>query len=260
MAKKRINPSYKTKVQLLQEVHFRCPFCFLTDSSILEHHHIDGNPSNTQIENLISVCPNCHTKIESGLITNDKVLATKSQLSSQTKDFYSNSYTFDNFRIHSDRIGIFKKGMTIRDVILILPSNQVRKTIVYGEHDGEDLYDSYEIYNSDGEHLLSLQTSSDGNLNSQIEFISIKSNKFHTVTNLSIGCKFSDILDFENIRIFGPDIDHIYFEVEWIGASCFINKIELIDNWWDEENEEVFIEGQNLESHIEAITIFWRNI
>ena len=34
-------------------------------------HHIDGNPSNNSLANLIAVCPNCHSRIHDGAFSVD---------------------------------------------------------------------------------------------------------------------------------------------------------------------------------------------
>ncbi len=40
----------------------RCTKCGYSEfPDILEAHHIDGNHSNNQLQNLTSLCPNCHT-------------------------------------------------------------------------------------------------------------------------------------------------------------------------------------------------------
>jgi len=259
MLPKRKNPNYKLKVKLLEEVQLKCPFCAFPDASRLEHHHIDGNPSNTIFENLISVCPNCHSGIESGIISKKKVVKIKASLFGKSQMLNNKAYTFDNFRIHDNRVGIFKKGMTVNDIYTILPSSQIRKSIIYGEHSGGDMYDSYEIYDSNGEHLLSVETSENGNINSEIEIISIKSSKFHTLSNVKIGARISEIAPFENISTFEPDIEQIHFKINWLNVTCSVNKKQLKTEWWNDQNNRVYMNESNLESKIDNITIFWKN-
>jgi len=55
--------------KLYQEVANHCPFCDIADVAVLEIHHIDEDPSNNKIENLIVVCGNCHSKITRGEIS-----------------------------------------------------------------------------------------------------------------------------------------------------------------------------------------------
>lgn len=42
----------------------QCKICESTDE--IEVHHVDGNPANNQIDNLVPVCKDCHHKIHSG--------------------------------------------------------------------------------------------------------------------------------------------------------------------------------------------------
>ena len=104
MTAKRKNPSYKLKVQLLQEVQLKCPFCEYREADKLEHHHIDGNPNNTIFENLISVCPNCHTAIESGQISTERVKKLKKSLISKNSYFNKGDYEFTNYLLHQERV------------------------------------------------------------------------------------------------------------------------------------------------------------
>jgi len=50
-----------------------------------EIHHIDGDSSNTVFENLIMICPTCHTKITQGDISEEKVMNVKNLLNNTVK-------------------------------------------------------------------------------------------------------------------------------------------------------------------------------
>ena len=82
---KRKNPTYRQKVRLLQESKNRCSFCDFSDAGRIQFHHIDENSSNTILENLISVCPNCHSHIGEKEITKKEVLARKQALKIEFK-------------------------------------------------------------------------------------------------------------------------------------------------------------------------------
>ncbi len=78
--KQRKSVSALTSKKLYQEANNRCPFCCVADVAVLEIHHIDGDPSNNKIENLIVVCGNCHSKITRGEISPADVHAKKMEL------------------------------------------------------------------------------------------------------------------------------------------------------------------------------------
>ncbi|MGD8780720.1 MAG: HNH endonuclease signature motif containing protein [Ignavibacteria bacterium] len=59
MNKKRKNIPPKIKSELLKEFNHKCAICGTDKPHI---HHIDENPSNNDINNLIPLCPNCHLK------------------------------------------------------------------------------------------------------------------------------------------------------------------------------------------------------
>ena len=78
--KQRKSVSSLSSKKLYQEADNRCPFCGVADVAVLEIHHIDGDPSNNKIENLIVVCGNCHTKITRGEISPADVHVKKMEL------------------------------------------------------------------------------------------------------------------------------------------------------------------------------------
>jgi hypothetical protein len=79
--KRRPAIPYKTKTLLQKEVNSKCPFCPNDDVDHFQIHHIDENPENNKFENLIMVCPNCHSKITKGDITSNAVIILKRELS-----------------------------------------------------------------------------------------------------------------------------------------------------------------------------------
>lgn len=72
-------PSLASK-KVYQEADNRCPFCAVADVAVLEIHHLDGNPSNNEVANLIVVCGNCHSKITRGEISPSDVHTKKMEL------------------------------------------------------------------------------------------------------------------------------------------------------------------------------------
>ena len=58
---------------VLKKYNCRCQFCGNDDINILELHHIDEDPSNTTIDNLIPLCPNCHVKVTKKIISQHDV-------------------------------------------------------------------------------------------------------------------------------------------------------------------------------------------
>jgi len=71
MAKKRTSIPLKLRNKLFDEVQSKCPNpdCDSSGISVLEIHHMDGDPSNNDENNLIAICSNCHTQAEKGLIS-----------------------------------------------------------------------------------------------------------------------------------------------------------------------------------------------
>lgn len=77
----RIPLREKIKAELQKEISSSCPFCLNTDVGHFEIHHIDENRTNNDPENLMLVCPTCHSKITKGDISQSSVLETKKTFS-----------------------------------------------------------------------------------------------------------------------------------------------------------------------------------
>jgi hypothetical protein len=79
-SKKRRAVSNKTRALLQKEISSKCPFCNNADAGHFQIHHIDENKENNDIQNLIMLCPLCHSKITKGDISCDEVLNKKTNL------------------------------------------------------------------------------------------------------------------------------------------------------------------------------------
>ena len=80
MGRARKTISALKQKQLLQEAESQCPFCHDQDVSTFEFHHIDGDPSNNDVSNLIVICSSCHTRITKGILSTMDVETKKKEL------------------------------------------------------------------------------------------------------------------------------------------------------------------------------------
>lgn len=85
----------KVRAILQQEINSKCPFCTSTDVGHFEIHHIDEDPGNHKIENLILLCPTCHSKITKGDILIDEVLKVKQNIKNAIAGIQFISVTVD---------------------------------------------------------------------------------------------------------------------------------------------------------------------
>ena len=51
-----------------------------------------------------------------------------------------------SFQVTANQVCTFSSGMTVADILLLVPKDQIIKEIGYGEHD--ETYDDYEIYDT----------------------------------------------------------------------------------------------------------------
>jgi len=79
--KKRKSIPVKVKSELQKEINSACPFCENDEVGHFEVHHIDENRSNNEFQNLLLLCPICHSKITKGDIAVEAVQQKKIELS-----------------------------------------------------------------------------------------------------------------------------------------------------------------------------------
>lgn len=94
--RKKIPKENKVRAELQKEINSKCPFCNNEDVGHFEIHHINNDPSINEIENLILVCPTCHSKITKGDISFEKVNAEKSNSSRPKSEIEFVSATIDS--------------------------------------------------------------------------------------------------------------------------------------------------------------------
>jgi hypothetical protein len=117
------------KALLLKEVDSRCPFCKNDDVDHFQFHHIDGNRANTIFENLLAVCPNCHSKITKSDISLDEVLEVKFKLQeTKTKEAKPKMGKVINFKSKVNTAIIGDNNTTIVNNI-----NKPQKKLKYPE-------------------------------------------------------------------------------------------------------------------------------
>lgn len=79
-AKPRSKVPKAVEKRAFQEALSHCPFCPESDVASLQVHHIDGDPANNLLENLLCVCANCHTKITGGVLSEADVRTKKREI------------------------------------------------------------------------------------------------------------------------------------------------------------------------------------
>lgn len=84
--KKRKNVSLKVRAILQKEIYSNCPFCQNSDVGHFHVHHIDEDPENNDLINLLMICPTCHSKITKRDISKEEVEKVKFNLSSKKNE------------------------------------------------------------------------------------------------------------------------------------------------------------------------------
>lgn len=88
----KIPQENKVRADLQKEIGSICPFCDSEDVGHFQIHHINENPSDNEIVNLLLLCPTCHSKITKGDITQTQVLQAKIKLNSEALEKKTKQY------------------------------------------------------------------------------------------------------------------------------------------------------------------------
>jgi len=176
-------------------------------------------------------------------------------IKNEEKEKKLTGYTFDNFHISENRVGIFSKGMTISDVYNTIPKDQIKKKVGYGEF-ADDTFDDYEIYDSNGKKILILTPEQSGNTNSKINRVSILDSRFKTTEKIGLKSTFGDLAKYYSTDNISPDMEQIVIDVNHINAWFSIKKTELKDGWWNGKG----IDKSKIPSNakFDGITIWWK--
>lgn len=166
------------------------------------------------------------------LHTNKKRIDSLLQLQFSTPQ--PRGYTFENFHITENRVGIFARGITVEQLYLLLPNEQIKKSVGYGEF-ADDTYDEYQIYDSDGTLLLVLGTETNGDFKAKINSIVVKDPRFETTENLGLNTTYEELQKNYIIDNLFREETMIYLYLKYTGAWFLfgVNTTDLPNSGWD---------------------------
>ena len=171
--------------------------------------------------------------------------------------FVTKLHTSDAFLVTSNQVGMLNKGMTIQDVMKIVPEKQIKKVVGYGEF-GDPEYDDYEIYSAKGKHLLTITPFGINDLTKRINRVLIIDKRFKTTSGIGIGSSYIQIKEaYPNLTV-SPDMDVIDLDITELNAWMSINKKLLPTDWWDNKNKRVDLKKIPLDAVTSTFIIWWK--
>lgn len=166
-------------------------------------------------------------------------------------------YKFENFQVTELAVGPIKKGMTVQDVLDLLPEKQINKVLGNGEFLGDE-YDDYEIHDEFGKHVLTITPREKDNLKELIVRVAIVDQRFTTTLNVGLDTSYGMIHKmYPNLTV-TPDIGSVVISLDDINAWMSIDKKQLPDDWWDEKNKRVNLHKIPLNAKIQSFGVEWR--
>ncbi len=169
--------------------------------------------------------------------------------SSLAGDYIKNTITADN-------IGIVTTSTTIEDILHTIPLTQLHKKIGRGEF-ADDIYDDYEIWTRNNQHLFTLTPKKAGDSQQKVERVLIQSPFFKTARGIHCNSTYQDIDNAYTITEILPDMEHIIVIVDEINASFSIPKTELPEGWWNDTAKTVNRNKIPADAQIDNFVLWW---
>ena len=161
-----------------------------------------------------------------------------------------------DFLVTENSVGIFKKEITVKDVLDIVPKTQIKKMV--DKDDYENSYDDYQYFDKNKTHLLTLTPTTQDDTQSKINRILILDKRFKTNKNIGLGSTYSDLKSNYKITAIAPDLEHIVLTVGELNAWFSINKNQLLDNWWDENKKQIDSSKIPDTATFDTFVIWWK--
>ena len=161
-----------------------------------------------------------------------------------------------DFLVTENNVGVFKKGMTVKEVLDIVPKVHIKKVV--DKDDYENSYDDYQYFDTNKIHLLTLTPTVQDEIQSKINRILILDNRFKTNKNIGLGSTYADLKNNHKITDFAHDLEHIVLTVGELNARFSINKKQLLDNWWDESKKQIDISKIPDTATLDTFVIWWK--
>lgn len=158
--------------------------------------------------------------------------------------------------VTENSVGVFKKGMTVQNVLDIVPKAQIKKVV--DKDDYENSYDDYQYFDTHKIHLLTLTPPIQNDIQSKINRILILDNRFKTNKNIGLGSTYADLKSSYKITDIAPDLEHIVLTVGELNASFSINKKQLLDNWWDKNKKQIDSSKIPDTATFDTFVIWWK--
>ncbi len=158
--------------------------------------------------------------------------------------------------ITENSIGTFTQKNTISDVLHNTPLEQIKKKKGVGEFK-DDIYDDYEIYSRNGQHLFTVTPKDTGNINQKINRVLIAHPIFKTDKGIHCKSTYQDIKNAYKITKIVPTREHIVIIVKELNACLSIPKTSLKKGWWNEKTKTVNVSKIPNNAQISSLVLWW---
>lgn len=163
--------------------------------------------------------------------------------------------SIDNFLVTDSSVGIFDKGMTIKDVLKLVVDDQIKKVVDYDDY--ENSYDDYHYFDSNKNHLLTLTPEYQDDKKSKINRILIKDKRYKTNKKIGLSSTYADLKENYQITGYSPDLEHIVLKVDKLNAWFSISKSQLLENWWVDNSKTIDISKIPDNATFDSFVIWW---
>lgn len=160
------------------------------------------------------------------------------------------------FLVTENSVDVFKTGMTVKDILTIVPKGQLKKVVDYDDY--ENAYDDFQYFDIDNKHLLTLTPTIQDDLNGTINRVLIIDKRYKTHKNIGLSSTYRNLKNNYEITEYAPDLEHIVLTVEELNAWFSISKDQLLENWWDDSNKKIDTTKIPDTATFDTFVIWWK--
>ena len=159
------------------------------------------------------------------------------------------------FLVTENSVGIFIKGMTVKDFLELVPTDQIKKDVDIDDYGNS--YDDYKYYDTNQKHLLTLTPKNQDDDNSKIHRVLIIDKSYKTKDSIGLSSTYADLKNHYEITDISPDLEHIVLQVDELNAWFSINKSQLLENWWNDNKKKIEASKIPDSATFDSFVIWW---
>lgn len=162
----------------------------------------------------------------------------------------------EQFLIARNQVGPVKKGMTIKQLLSLLPDDQTKKLASRSELSSETA-NNYYIYDDSTRLLFIVSPRRKNDETSRISQVIIKDPRFRTPSGIGLNSTVGEIRHAYPESKIVPSVNNIILYIRELDANFELDKLHLSPTIWNDTTGTIEIDSIPPSTHITDLTIVW---